>query len=143
MVLTSYNHGCCRKRLKAFSDRVIHGITAGGLLVMPAFEATPRTSTAQGSFITHIEKRDGRRVPFDASKITAALLKAGKATGEFGEDTARQLTMRVLGLYQQMDKPETPTVEAIQDVVEAKRPGSFLHRVEQFLLRGTVQHLRD
>lgn len=85
---------------------------------MPAFEATPRTSTAQGSFITHIEKRDGRRVPFDASKITAALLKAGKATGEFGEDTARQLTMRVLGLYQQMDKPETPTVEAIQDVVE-------------------------
>ena len=26
--------------------------------------------------------------------------------------------MRVLGLYQQMDRPETPTVEAIQDVVE-------------------------
>ena len=70
------------------------------------------------AFITQIEKRDGRVVPFDASKITAALLKAGKATGEFGEDTARQLSMRVLGLYQQMECAGAPTVETIQDIVE-------------------------
>ena len=70
------------------------------------------------SFITHIEKRDGRVAPFDASKITAALVKAGNASGEFGEETARQLTMRVLGLYQQMGQPDIPTVETIQDVVE-------------------------
>ncbi|NLN93253.1 MAG: ribonucleoside triphosphate reductase [Candidatus Hydrogenedens sp.] len=69
-------------------------------------------------FFSEIEKRDGRVVSFDASKITAALLKAGKATGEFGEDTARQLTMRVLGLCQQCEISAIPTVESIQDVVE-------------------------
>ncbi len=85
---------------------------------MPASETILTGLQEQNVFITHIEKRDGRKVPFDASKITAALLKAGKATGEFGEDVARQLTMRVLGLYQQMGRPAVPTVEAIQDVVE-------------------------
>jgi ribonucleoside-triphosphate reductase len=30
-----------------------------------------------------IEKRDGRVVPFDAERITTAILKAGQATGEF------------------------------------------------------------
>ena len=38
-----------------------------------------------------ILKRDGRREAFAAAKITRALLKAGRATGEFGEDTARLL----------------------------------------------------
>ena len=45
-----------------------------------------------------IKKRDGRIVEFDSSKITSAIVKAGKATGEFGEREARKLTLRVLTL---------------------------------------------
>lgn len=33
--------------------------------------------------------------------------------------------------------------DTVKNVVEAERPRSFLHGVEQFLLRGTVEHLRD
>ena len=85
---------------------------------MLAENTKPENVQAPNVFLTQIEKRDGRKVPFDASKITAALLKAGRATGEFGEEVARQLTMRVLGVYQQLGRPGIPTVEAIQDVVE-------------------------
>ncbi len=65
-----------------------------------------------------IIKRDGRRVPFDASKITNAIAKAGKATGEFDEKTAQKLTIRVLNLAYQIFGNRTPSVEEIQDIVE-------------------------
>ncbi len=74
--------------------------------------------TAGPAFFTKIRKRDGREAAFDASKITAALLKAGEASGEYGEDAARQMTMRVLALHQSMGGAVVPTVEQIQDVVE-------------------------
>ena len=45
-----------------------------------------------------IKKRDGSIVEFDSSKITSAIARAGKATNEFGEREARQLTLRVLNL---------------------------------------------
>ena len=51
---------------------------------------------------TSIRKRDGRFVDFDADKITRAILKAGRATGELSEDIARKLAIRVLGLTQVM-----------------------------------------
>ena len=72
----------------------------------------------QGAPFTTILKRDGRETVFDASKITAAILKAGRATGEFEEDTARQLTMRVLGLAQSLAREGLPAVEEVQDTVE-------------------------
>ncbi len=72
----------------------------------------------ENSFFTEITKRDGRQAPFDAMKITQALLKAGQATDEFGEDIARQLTMRVLVVLQAMPYEGAPTVEQVQDVVE-------------------------
>jgi len=50
----------------------------------------------------NIKKRDGRVVPFDSSKITSAIAKAGKATGEFSEREAKKLTLRVLTLAHQM-----------------------------------------
>ncbi len=65
-----------------------------------------------------IIKRNGTRVPFDASKITNAIAKAGKATGEFDKETARKLTIRVLNLAYQLLGSKTPTVEEIQDIVE-------------------------
>lgn len=41
-----------------------------------------------------IKKRHGEIVAFDASKVTAAIAKAGKATGQFDEREARRLTGR-------------------------------------------------
>ncbi len=84
---------------------------------MPMLDLTPLMPSQITTFDC-IEKRDGRKVPFDAGKITAALCKSGEATGEFGEGEARQLTLRVLALWQQMEMPQPPTVETIQDVVE-------------------------
>ena len=69
-------------------------------------------------YFTAITKRDGRVAEFDAAKITAALLKAGKATGEFEEREARRLTMQVLSLAKAVHLPDPPDVESIQDVVE-------------------------
>lgn len=68
--------------------------------------------------LTQIRKRDQRLVPFESSKITSAILKAGRATGEFSEDTARRLTIRVISLAQTVFLNAVPTVEEIQDMVE-------------------------
>ncbi|MCD6229168.1 MAG: ribonucleoside triphosphate reductase [Candidatus Omnitrophica bacterium] len=65
-----------------------------------------------------IVKRDGRIQDFDSSKIYQAIAKAGYATGEFGEDVAKKLTIRVLNLASQTIKNRFPTVEEIQDIVE-------------------------
>lgn len=69
-------------------------------------------------YFLHIKKRDGRVADFDATKITNALLKAGKATGEFEERDARILTMQVLSMSKALHLSEIPEVESIQDVVE-------------------------
>jgi len=65
-----------------------------------------------------IRKRDGRIVKFDPEKIVNAINKAGTATGEFDEKTARKLALRVLSLTQQAVTNKIPTVEEVQDVVE-------------------------
>ncbi len=65
-----------------------------------------------------IKKRNGTIVPFQPEKIINALLKAGEATSEFGEELARKLMLRVLNLAQQALPGEIPTVEQIQDIVE-------------------------
>jgi ribonucleoside-triphosphate reductase len=65
-----------------------------------------------------IKKRDGSIVPFDATKITAAIAAAGQATGEFTAQEARRLTMRVLSLARVLRVGAVPEVEEIQDIVE-------------------------
>ena len=67
---------------------------------------------------TEIRKRDGRQAPFDAGKITAAIAKAGNATGEFDETVARRLSTRVILLARDVMGYDTPSVEGIQDLVE-------------------------
>ena len=66
----------------------------------------------------NIRKRDGNVVEFDSSKITAAIAKAGKATGEFGEIEAKKLTARVLDLAHELNLGPLPDVEGVQDIVE-------------------------
>lgn len=51
-------------------------------------------------------------------KITKAITKAGKATGEFDYDTARRLTIKVLLLSEELIRERDPHVEEIQDIVE-------------------------
>lgn len=68
--------------------------------------------------LTRIVKRNGKEEDFDAGKITAAILKAGRSTGEFDEPVARNLTIRVLNIILQVYSHRTPTVEDVQDIVE-------------------------
>lgn len=65
-----------------------------------------------------IRKRDGRLVPFDSEKIVQAILKAGIATGEFGEEEAEKLAKKVLEKAPERIRRKIPTVEELQDVVE-------------------------
>ncbi|MBW2034927.1 MAG: ribonucleoside triphosphate reductase [Deltaproteobacteria bacterium] len=66
----------------------------------------------------NIKKRDGRVVEFDSPKITSAILKAGKATGEFEERESKKLTLRALTLAHDLRLGPIPEVEEIQDIVE-------------------------
>ncbi|MFP3903173.1 MAG: ribonucleoside triphosphate reductase [Armatimonadota bacterium] len=68
--------------------------------------------------IPEVIKRDGSRVPFDSSRIKQAILQAGKATEEFGEEEADELTARVLKVIQYRAWDDAPHVEDIQDIVE-------------------------
>ncbi len=70
------------------------------------------------ALFTQIIKRNGRKEIFQPQKIANAIGKAGEATGEFGEEVAKALTVRVVNITQQMFAQEVPTVEAIQDIVE-------------------------
>jgi ribonucleoside-triphosphate reductase len=65
-----------------------------------------------------IRKRDGKNVEFDPFKITAAIVKAGKATGEFGEVKAEKLTLRVMNIARDLGHGLLPDVEGMQDIVE-------------------------
>ena len=66
---------------------------------------------------TQIIKRNGRSEEFNPQKITSAITKAGQVSGEFGQEIAQKMTMRVVNIAQQMFE-DNPTVEGIQDIVE-------------------------
>jgi anaerobic ribonucleoside-triphosphate reductase len=87
-----------------------------------------------------IRKRDGRVVEFDTSKITSAIAKAGKATGEFEEREARKLTLKVLTLAHEMSLDSLPDVEGIQDIVERVLLDSPFHKTAKAYLLYREQH---
>ncbi|MFW5957968.1 MAG: ribonucleoside triphosphate reductase [Desulfosalsimonas sp.] len=89
---------------------------------------------------THIKKRNGRVVQFDASKITAAIAKAGDATGEFDEEMARKLMLRVLTLAHEMQLSSPPDVEEIQDIVERVLIESPFHKSAKAYILYREQH---
>ena len=66
----------------------------------------------------YIRKRDNKLVKFEPEKITQALEKAGEASGEFGVDQAKHLTLHVLNLAYQTIGERIPSVEEVQDIVE-------------------------
>ncbi len=65
-----------------------------------------------------IRKRNAQVEPFDAEKITSAILKAGQATNEFDLEIAKKLTLRVMNLTMQVVRNDIPSVEQVQDIVE-------------------------
>jgi ribonucleoside-triphosphate reductase len=89
-----------------------------------------------------ILKRNGTPAPFDAGKITAAILRAGRATEEFGEETARRLTVRVLNLAQMVAPNDVPTVEQIQDIVEEVLLSSPFKQTAKAYILYRDQHAR-
>ena len=93
-------------------------------------------------FFDRIIKRDGRVVSFASSKISSAILKAGRATGEFGEVEARRLTIRVLTLAQTVFEQSLPTVEEIQDLVEEVLLASPFKRTAKAYILYRDQHAR-
>ncbi len=98
---------------------------------------------ADASPITAIRKRDGNLAAFDARKISQAILKAGKATGEFGDDVAQTLTVRVLGVIQMMAHEDPPSVEDIQNVVEETLLASPFKRTAKAYILYRDQHARN
>jgi len=79
---------------------------------------------SQGSSPLHItvkeiQKRDGRVVPFDISKISSAIFKAADFVGESCNINADELATKVsVILEEEFDGTGTPSVEEIQDIVE-------------------------
>jgi len=89
-----------------------------------------------------IRKRNGELVPFDASKITNAIARAGKASGEFDEGAARKLTIRVLNLAEQLYNGDVTGVEEIQDIVEEILLTSSYRKTAKSYIIYRDQHAR-
>ena len=89
-----------------------------------------------------IVKRDGRTVSFDLSKITAALLKAGRATGEFDETIAKQLTACILTTIRNSYAGQLITVEKVQDIVEQTLLDSPFKQTAKAYIIYREQHAR-
>jgi len=88
-----------------------------------------------------IRKRDGRVVPFDAPKITAAIAKAGRATEEFDETMAHRLMVKVLSIAQETTT-DIPSVEAIQDIVEEVLLQSMYRKTAKAYIIYRDQHAK-
>ena len=69
--------------------------------------------------LNKIIKRDGREVKFELSKLTAAILKAGRGTGEFKRGEAKRLAEIVVQLVLKTHGgKKIVQVEELQDIVE-------------------------
>jgi ribonucleoside-triphosphate reductase len=98
-------------------------------------------SAAEGGIVFEkIKKRDNRVVEFDSSKITAAIAKAGKASGEFEEREARKLTLRALTLAHELRLGPVPEVEEIQDIVERVLLDSPFYKTAKAYIIYREQH---
>lgn len=87
--------------------------------------------------IRHIQKRDGRRVRFDESRIATAVAKAMKASGEINEDEIRHAAWTIA--EQVVDELKVffgvPTIEHIQDMVEvALMRNDFTKTAKSYIL---------
>ncbi len=87
-----------------------------------------------------IRKRDNRIVKFDSNKIETAVKKAGFATDEFKDKTAKRLTLKILALAQYTIVDKVPTVEEIQDIVEEVLLSSSYRKTAKAYIIYREQH---
>jgi ribonucleoside-triphosphate reductase len=92
--------------------------------------------------LSNIKKRDGRIVKFNADKITNAIAKAGNATGEFEDASARKLTIKVLSLAEKLFEDTVVSVEEIQDIVEEILLSSPYRKTAKAYIIYRDQHAR-
>jgi ribonucleoside-triphosphate reductase len=77
------------------------------------------SQSSLASLPRRVLKRDGEEVPFASARIESAILRAGRASGEFDELEAGLLTAQVVKvLAHRFDNGRVPDIEDIQDVVE-------------------------
>ncbi|RME30360.1 ribonucleoside triphosphate reductase [Candidatus Parcubacteria bacterium] len=86
-------------------------------------------------------KRNGGCVPFDLTKIKVAILKAGRATQEFGESVAATLANQVLQRISQLNV-EKIHVEEIQDIVEDVLLDSKFKKTAKAYIIYRDQHMK-
>jgi len=84
---------------------------------MPESAKTSLLSTIP-ALPVHVIRRDGSTIPFNEGRIESAILRAGRATGEFDEEEAGLLTRQVIKVLRHRFPHHPPQVEQIQDVVE-------------------------
>lgn len=96
-------------------------------------------------FLEFIEKRDGKIVPFDKEKIEQAVIKALKAVGREDNKLAAGLTDRVLHNLKKKFGYDAPSVEQVQDEVEAELIASGLAEVAKayILYRNRRSEMRE
>jgi len=108
----------------------------------PSDNSTNSTAASTPAALT-VRKRDGQQASFDSRKISQAILKAGKATGEFGEEMTQTLTLRVLGIVQMTTHDSAPTVEEIQNIVEEVLLASPFKKTAKAYILYRDQHARN
>ncbi len=84
-------------------------------------EAVSKETIRYRLMIPRVEKRDGRLVPFNFDKISAAIWKAMMATGEGAQEDAVLVAHQVvgeLGRFAKKYKGFLPTVEGMNDSIE-------------------------
>jgi ribonucleoside-triphosphate reductase len=96
----------------------------------------------QPDLILKIRKRDGREEVFDSKKIVVAIQKAGEATGEFGGEEARRLTLKVMTLIHSLSDTLDLSVESVQDIVEEVLLASPYRRTAKAYIIYREQHAR-
>ena len=99
---------------------------------------------------TTIKKRDGSEVSFDQDLITKAIARAGQATKEFDDATAKDLSDQVVALLSKNFSPEKlkfapldrqiPHVEEIQDAVEQTLMKSHFKKTAKSFILYRAQH---
>ena len=83
-----------------------------------SYKDTQGTKKQNERSITHIQKRDGRVVPFNQKKIADAIFKAAEAVGGDDRVLAEELAGVVTMFLEKNYADEIPHIEDIQDTVE-------------------------
>ncbi len=87
--------------------------TDSKVMFLTAERLEPATTKLQ-----QVRKRNGASMPFDSRKILQAILKAGQATGEFGQQEADAIAGFVTRVLVEQHPSSVASVENIQDIVE-------------------------